>query len=174
MARRRVRGLPEFRAQLRKLPQAVQAELLAKFEQIGSELVPAMQAKAPSKTGDLRKGITHKVYPKTLRLVVGLLGTKAGRSKLFYGRIQDLGRKAQTVVVTRLVAGGRAAWLDRVSTGKARTARKPRDLVATYALRVPAMPGKKFVSGRYPELRQKARTELRGIYARAIGATANG
>lgn len=172
MARRRIHGLPEFRARLKKLPAAVQGELLAEFETIGSDLEKAMRARAPKKTGALREGITHKVFPKTLRLEVGLRNTKAGRSRLFYGRIQDLGRKGQTVIVSRLIRGGRAEWLDRVSRGKARLARKPRDLIATYALKVKPMAGKKFVTGRYSELRQEARTKLQGIYARAIGKAA--
>lgn len=176
MARRGVRGLPELRARLQKLPERVQKEILAEFDQIGGELRDAMRAKAPEKSGKLRQGITHKVFPKTLRLQVGLRNTKAGRSTLFYGRIQDLGRKAQTVIVHRLTGTQRAEWRNRIVQGRARASRKPRGLGVTYALRVKAMPGKKFVTGRYPELRQKVRTNLQGIYARAIGdgAAANG
>lgn len=51
-------------------------------------------------TGALLAGVKWKVYPRSLRLQVGFLGTKAGRAKLFYARILDLGRKAQTVNVT--------------------------------------------------------------------------
>lgn len=175
MARRGVRGLPELRARLRKLPDKVQKEILAEFEKIGEELQEAMRARAPSKTGKLREGITYKVFPKTLRLQVGLRNTKAGRSTLFYGRIQDLGRKSQTVIVHRLTGAQRAEWRNRVVQGRARISRKPAGLGVTYALRVRAMVGKKFVSGRYPELRQKVRTNLQGIYARAMGdGAANG
>lgn len=169
MARRGVRGLPELRARLQKLPAKVQKEILDAFEEIGGELQSAMRARAPSKTGKLREGTTYKVFPKTLRLEVGLRNTKAGRSTLFYGRIQDLGRKSQTVIVHRVIRAQRAEWLARIANGTARASRKPRDLGTRYALRVRAMPGKKFVSGRFPELRQKARAKLQGIYARAIG-----
>ncbi len=170
MARRRgLRRFPEVRRTLRGLPKAVQDELLAEFETIGAKIAAEMRTRSPKKTKALEKGIDHKVFPNSLRLEVGLRNLKKGRADLFYGRIQDLGRRAQTVLVQRLVKGGRAKWVGRIASGKARSRVKPRDLVASYSMRVRSMPGKKFVTGKFPDLRQEARSGLQGIYARAIG-----
>jgi hypothetical protein len=46
------------------------------------------------------------------------MGTKAGRSKLFYARIQDLGRKAQTVTVRRFRAAGSVSISAARSSGR--------------------------------------------------------
>lgn len=170
MARRRgLRRFPEVRRTLRGLPKAVQNELLAEFEAIGAKIATEQRLRAPKKTHALEKGIDHKVFPNTLRLEVGLRNLKKGRADLFYGRIQDLGRRAQTVIVQRLVKGGRAKWTGRIAAGKARAGAKPRDLVASYSMRVRGMEGKKFVTGKFPDLRKEARSSLQGIYARAIG-----
>jgi hypothetical protein len=109
----------------------------------GQALKAMMKSRAPSRTGAGREGIDFKVLPRSGTLKVGLLSTKAGRSKLFYMRIQDLGRKGQSVKVRR-----------------ANT--------APYVMRVRAMTGKKFVTGRFGELRATMRQEINGIFSRAL------
>jgi len=170
MARRRgLRRFPEVRRALQGLPVAAQNELLAEFEKIGAKIAAEQRLRAPKKSHALEKAIDHKVFPRALRLEIGLRNLKKGRADLFYGRIQDLGRRAQTVIVQRLVKGGRAKWVSRIATGQARARVKPRDLVASYSLRVRAMQGKKFVTGKFTDLRTEARSSLQGIYARAQG-----
>lgn len=127
-------------------------------------------ARTPKKTGALQAGISDRVLTTSLRLQVGLLGTPSGRAKLFYGRIQDLGRKAQTVLVQRRrrvsVSLGRGKIASILRTQRGRKVQE--DIVTTYRMRVPAMAGKRFVTGRYPDLRSELRTNLDGIFARSL------
>jgi hypothetical protein len=67
-----------------------------------------MIGRAARRTGALVAGLAFKVFPKTLRLQVGLL-TKAVNRRLFYGRILDLGRKGQAGVAKRRSSGERSA-----------------------------------------------------------------
>lgn len=171
MARRRrgFRGMSKVKAMLDRLPESFRRQMVGVLEGAGRGLKSAMRARAPTRTGALQQGIDYKVYPKSLRMVVGLLLTRRGRSNLFYGRIQDLGRKAQVVVVSRLRRGQRGAWTARIAGGTARTSRKPADLsTATYAMHVRAMAPKRFITGRKPELQNAMRNGLKGIFARAM------
>lgn len=157
MARRsRLRGDKEIRQVLRGLPVAIRKEILDVLEELGAGLETKMKAAAPKRTGALRAGITHKVFPLTLRMEVGLRDTKRGRSDLFYGRIQDLGRRRTIAVIERRIR--------RDLPGMTRP--YPRD--------TPAMPGKRFITGRYTEARQEAREKLKGIYARAMTTAGSG
>jgi len=146
---RRVQGGQQIKAILRGMPKAFREEMADVFARGGQALKYLMQRRAPTRSGALRAGIDFKVSPRSLNLKVGLLKTKAGRSTLFYGRIQDLGRKAQVVRVRR-----------------ANT--------APYEMRVRAMPGKKFVTGQMTGLRQAIRDRTRGIFARALARLSNG
>lgn len=146
MARgRRVAGAGRIKALLRGMPEAMRREMADAFDAGGKDMESAMKSRAPRRTGALHAGISYKVQPRSLTLKVGLLGTKRGRSEIFYGRIQDLGRRAQTVLVKR---------------------RNTRP----YLLRVRAMAGKRFVTGRFPELRRALREKVRGIFGRALGS----
>jgi hypothetical protein len=178
MARRgSVRGIGRVRRLFRRLPAAVANMIVVELHVTGREILAAAKARTPRATGALVAGESQRVLPKSLRLQIGLLGTPKGRSKLFYGRIQDLGRKAQVVLVERrrrvkrTLASGTALSLLRVGpNGRKRS----EDIVATYRMRVPAMPGKRFITGRFPELRRRLNRNLRGIFARALAATAAG
>jgi hypothetical protein len=151
----------------------VKEELVAALERGGQVLLQAVRARAPRRTGALVQGLTMRVLPKTLRLRVGFLG-KSGQKWPFYGRIQDLGRRGQTVTVHRLSTGQRAAWHSRIRQGKARTSLKPRDIGSVYQMRVRAMAPKHFVTGRMPDARAALRQELRGIFSRALKAISGG
>lgn len=174
MARRRkidFRQMREVTAQLRAMPKHLREEMYQVLEEVGISIKAKMKAKAPVKTGALKEGIDHRASRKTLTLRVGLLNTKRGRANLFYGRIQDLGRREQVVIVRKLKVSARAKWVDRIAKGQASSLRKPDDLVKNpYPMRVKASPGKHFITGRFTDLRNEARTEIHGIYARATAA----
>lgn len=174
-SRTRLRGRGRMRKLLRRLPSAIRGELVVELRVTGRQIRQAVQAKTPRRTGALREGISERVLPTSLRLQVGLLCTPKGRSKLFYGRIQDLGRKAQVVLVQRrrrvkASFGGPDHTILRVSRGR----KIASDIVATYPMKVRAMPAKHFVTGRYAELRRTLNDNLRGIWSRAMGTLAGG
>ena len=177
MARQRIKGIGRFRRLLRRLPDVVRGEIIVELNVTGRGMLRAVRSRAPDLTGKLRAGLSSKVLPGSLRLQVGLIGTPAGRAKLFYGRIQDLGRKAQVVDVQRR----RRVQLSRrdgstYSTLRtdARGRKERADIVATYRMKVPAMEGKRFVTGRYPDLRATLKSNMRGIFARSLGKIAGG
>lgn len=152
----RVKGTARIRALLRGLPGASRAELADVLEDGGKAMVPAMRARAPRRTGATQAGISYKVERRTLRLKVGILGglrkntsSRGSRFDLFYARVQDLGRKAQTVRVTRRGS-------------------------AAYQLRVKAMSGKHFVTGALPSLRADLNTRLRDAFTRALSRISRG
>jgi len=162
MARSRIEGLTEMQNALKSLPEAAQRAFVKPLEDTGKDLATAMQAKVPVRKGKLRAGIKFKVFARTLRLIVGLLDVKAGQDDLFYGRIQDLGRKAQTVTVNR-TRGGFAKKLAR-GKGKLMSTGNVQDI---YVMRVRAMAGKRFVTGSYPALRTGLRDKLSAAYDEA-------
>jgi hypothetical protein len=138
----------------RGMPGAVSAEMVTVLDRGGRALQAKMRANTPRRTGRLQAAILYRVLPKTLRLRVGLIGPK--RERLFYGRIQDLGRKAQVVTVSRRkVAGSTLVNRRRVAH-------------PSYLLRVRAMKAKRFVTGRYPDLRATIGNDLRGIWDRSL------
>lgn len=96
------KGGRSARRLVRNIEPAMRAELVAALEEGGTELYRAIYARAPQKTGKLKAAIERKVYPKTLRLRVGFLGRgKGSRTTVFYARILEFGRKAQTVPIKR-------------------------------------------------------------------------
>ena len=171
MARQRIRGIARFRRLLRRLPDAVRGEILVELHVTGREILRAVQARAPDLTGRLRAGLQSKVLPTSLRLQIGLIGTPAGRAKLFYGRIQDLGRKAQVVMVQRrrrVTLSRRDGSTYSTLRTDARGRKERADIVATYRMKVPAMAPKRFVTGRYPDLRATLNANMRGIFRRSL------
>ena len=163
--RSRVRGSKAFRRLLKQIPDAVAKQMLGVLDQGGRSLRTIMRARAPlGKTGRLRAAIDYRVYPKSLRLRVGQLS----RSKKapFYLRIQDLGRKAQTVTVDRRKVG--------VNSGLRHGRKKSEEVASRYLLRVRAMKPKRFISGGFPDLRATIGTGLRGIWDRSLRTIAGG
>lgn len=159
-------GRAKLRRLLKRLPDAVGDQIAGALEESGPIIQGVMRARAPVRRGQLREGILYRVYRQSLRLVVGIIGTKAGRSRLFYGRIQDLGRRAQTVFVQRRRAGG-PKFLRR---GKKRS----EDIVTTYRLNVRAMKAKHFVTGRMPDARRTLRDKLQNVWTRALATLSGG
>lgn len=161
--RSRLSGGRRFRRIMKGLPDAMRGQLVSVLNSGGRAILSAMRARAPRRTGALRAGLSYRVLPKSLRLRVGLLGR--GRGKLFYARIQDLGRKGQTVSVRRRIAG-----VAQAGGGKA----KPGARAAQYLMRVRPMEGKRFITGRFPELKSTIGNALRGIWTRALRSIAGG
>ncbi|MDF0489206.1 hypothetical protein PX554_13780 [Sphingomonas sp. H39-1-10] len=145
----KVKGRRQFRRIVQQMPDAAREEVIEAFGRAGLRAQAAMRARAKHKTGTLQQGVKYKVLPKTLRLQVGLLGTKRGRSKLFYGFVLDKGRKAQTVTISR---GKR--------TGK--------------TMKVRQIVGDHFVSGRYPDLRDSVIREVKPLFNRILARIGGG
>lgn len=168
--RSRITGGRRFRRLMKALPDAMRGQLVSVLNSGGRAILSAMRAKAPKRTGALSKGLSYRVMEKSLRLRVGLLGTKGGRAKLFYGRIQDLGRKGSIVTVQRRqrvsvnIGDGEVANVLRTSRGRKRA----EDIVTTYRMRVRPMAPKRFITGRYPELKSAIGNAMRGIWTRAL------
>jgi Bacteriophage HK97-gp10, putative tail-component len=105
MARRRGRddfvGLDEGLELFDRLQNGARLQLQDLLKAIGREGAKQQKAAAPERTGALREGITFEALIDKLRVRIGLLNTKRGKSKLFYGRIVNFGRRQQTVVVQR-------------------------------------------------------------------------
>lgn len=157
MARRpNIAGLIRFRRIMRRLPDTVAGEVIVELNVTGRQIAAVMQARTPRKSGRLVAGESYKVFPRTLRLQVGLLNSRRGGDPLFYGRIQDLGRKAQVVMVQR------------------RIRRNVMKFTKRYSMNVRAMKGKRFVTGRFTELRRTLNQNLRGIFSRALAKAAGG
>jgi hypothetical protein len=143
----RFSGVRRIRRTLRAIPETARSELAALLQEFAPRIGSAIRARAPSRTGALRAAITSKAFPRTLKIRAGL--TKARSRRVFYGRIQEFGRKAQTVRITR---------------GPRRGA----------SLRVRAMAAKRFVSGRMPEVRSELRARLNRLWDRVLGKAARG
>lgn len=145
---------------LKTFPDRLQNEIAGELNDGGQALARAMQARAPKKTGATIRGISFRVLAKTLRLRVGLIGTPRGRAKLFYARIQDLGRRAQVVRVERRKRG----IPKHLSRGRKIAA----DIAGTYTMKVPAMAPKRFVTGRFTNVRRIMRGRLLRAFDRAM------
>lgn len=169
MARSRLRVPRGIKRIFRGLPAEVRAEMVAAFDRGGRQLQAAMRARAPRRKGGLQAGIIYRVLKQSLKLRVGIIGPPREREALFYGRIQDLGRKGQTVTVNRYLKGGRAK--DRATPrglGDPREIYKNPKFTTVYQMKVRYMAPKRFVTGRFPELRDIMGRQLRGIWDRAL------
>lgn len=154
------RGIGRARRIMRRLPDSMRNEIEEVLNDAGPVIQGIMRSRAPVRRGAVREGIVWRVLKGSMRLRIGLLGTKSARSKLFYGRIQDLGRRAQTVFVQRRRSG---------SPMFLRRGRKwSEDIVTSYRMNVRAMAPKRFVTGRMPDARQALRDKLHGVWDRAL------
>lgn len=146
-----VRGAARMRRFIRSMPEAVQQEIVGSLGRWGRELAGTMQARTPRRSGRLLSRIRFKVFPKTLRMQVGLLASKRERNALFYARILDLGRKARTVQARRRSRSGGAS---------------------TYAMNVAPIRAMRFVTGPLSDLRSGMNKHIKGIWTRALRRTA--
>jgi hypothetical protein len=141
--RSQLQGVAGVRKLIKQLPTAVKDEMADTLEDFGPEYLRAQLTDVPRKTGALAAGLSYKVLRASLRLRVGLLGTKRGRAKLFYGFIVEVGRKAKTVTVTRRGA-------------------------QPYKLRVREMAPRPFVYKKRPELRTRLNNRLSVFWEHAL------
>jgi hypothetical protein len=136
---------------------AAQAELKTTLEKVGAGVLALQQGLAPVLTGRLRTALTVNEEVERLRVRVGIFGKlaqskstvrkyrKAGRDpagaanhgSLFYAIIQESGRRAQTVTVTRGTTASPGSSASRRKHNQ--TLRKP------FTMRVPAMAGRHFI-----------------------------
>ena len=152
------RGKSEFstrdRIRVRRLLQGIgpeaEREILQAYQQRAPAILAYARSEVPSRSGRLRAALSFKIFPKTLRLRIGLL-TKRIQSKFFYAHILEQGRRAQVAKVRRRrpVSGG----------------------VAVYTMRVRAISRDRydFVRGRAEQFMQRTLgDEMRGILGKAL------
>lgn len=153
-ARSRIRGSKGFRRILRQMPDAMRDELvdvLRKAEPDARAVIAArVSGTTKRRTGKLIAGVKSKTFPRTLRMQAGFLGSKSARAKVFYARILDVGRKAQTVSAKRRGSG------------------------KTYPLRLGRIAPKRFVTGGFGDLRSIMSRQLRGVWERALRRISGG
>jgi hypothetical protein len=127
----------------------------------------------PARTGALRSGLSKKLLRGSMRLQVGIIGKPSNR-RLFYGRIVEFGRKAQTVTVRRLRKGGRKAWLSAIGAGTASARSKPDSLTSTYRMKVRGMRARPFVYTRRTALRENINKRLAAFWKGALARASQG
>lgn len=167
--RRRVRGVTSVRKLLSQAPEGVREELIVELHRGGREIVPRQVAKAPSKTGRLRRGISYRVFPRTLRMQAGIIGPKRERKRLFYAWILEHGRRGREVIAARAGSYGRAL---RAGTKVRANAYKAAALGAgvrgVYKLRVRPIKGRFFIKGASRDLRSIMQRNLKDIWLRGL------
>jgi hypothetical protein len=153
MARRRkIFGDRAFRRLLKNMDEGVRAEAAKRLQELGDRMLPVIRGLAPRRTGATREALSMRVYPRSLRLRVGLIGKPLNR-RLFYAHIVEFGRKASTVTVRRRTPGG------------GRT---------SYTIRVKAMPARHFVYGPTTDLRKAFERDFRGYWENVLQKAAAG
>ena len=156
----RLQGAQRLRRLLRGLPDGLRDELGAILQQTGDELLAQMEADVPTRTGRLRRALRLVLSAKALRLRVGLVGKVANR-KLFYGRIVNFGRRAQTVRVYR--HGRSAAPADGKFRGR-----------PFYLMKVSAMRPRPFAIRPRPELWKRFYERFNARWATVLKRAAGG
>lgn len=146
-------GSKSFRRLLKNIPEQARVEIAHAMEDAAPRIAAQMRANAPEKTGALRAGIKWRVSRRLLRLQVGLIGTKRGRAKLFYGYILNFGRKARKVNVRRRAPGG---------------------AISSYVMNVRGFRGLHFVTGGFRDLRAQLNAKLRDIWSKILKHAASG
>jgi hypothetical protein len=148
-----LRGASKVRRLIKQLPGAVNVELVKVYEEQAPIVQAYQRAAAPGRS--IAGTLSYKIFPKTLRLRMGMLKKQDQRDK-FYARILEFGRKPQTVTVKRRLKGGG---------------------VSVYSLRVKAISASRydFVLGRAGRFAfAKIRPELNRVYERALKRAAFG
>lgn len=139
----------------------MRAEIAAEMAVGGNELLADMEANAPrNRSGRLRRGLRMVLSPKLLRLRVGIVG-KAINRDLFYGRILNFGRKAQTVRVYR--TGRNIKPVGKGSDGR-----------PYYLMKVTALKAKRFVIRPRPELWKSFNARLSAKWNSVLKRAAGG
>lgn len=143
MASEVLTGLAAADQLLGRLEGHTRDELGVELATVGRDLLAIQRADVAKDTGALQAGLSLALVVQDLRLRVGLLGTKRGRSKLFYGRVVEFGRVAQTVLVTRTAR--RAAKVALGGKRGSRGERKQQVAAKSYRLRVKALAPRPYI-----------------------------
>lgn len=143
----KIDGIAALRRTIRGLPDAARAEMADVLDEGSLTIQRLMLTRAPRRTGRMRTGIRRKLSRAALTVLIGLVGSQQERRKLFYGRILDLGRRAQVVKAVR-----------RSKSGK----------ISRYRMRVGAIAPKRFITGQYSYARGVINDKLRGIWQRIL------
>lgn len=159
------RGLAAMDRLLDRLPVAARQELQDELGPIARDVQAAQRQVVAKRTGSLAAGLSYTIDAERLQARIGLLGLRkrygAGASRLFqdlfYGRFVELGRKAQTVLVTRrlkrrVLGNGRTSKRRVVYEGK------------PYRLRVRAMAARPYIGP--PGVVSAADQRLAGFWSR--------
>lgn len=111
----RIRDRQRVRRLLTNMGPEVEKQVVSAYQRHAPSILAYSRGETPSRSGRLRAALAFKIFPKTLRLRVGLL-TKAVQKKFFYARILEYGRRAQSVRVNRRrpVSGGTTQYIMRV------------------------------------------------------------
>jgi hypothetical protein len=145
-----VQGLAETYALFDRIPQSADEQLTRLVVDIGLDVLGAQQRDVAKRTGTLASGLSIQADPGQHRARVGLLGT-TGRSKYYYGRFVEFGRRAQTVIVQRRRRTGGKLRLNRSRRKMAE------DIAATYSMHVSPLAPRPFVHVDRPEIRTEQR-----------------
>jgi hypothetical protein len=147
----RVDGLAETHSLFDRLPQAAREQIAVEEARIGYDVLAAQKRDVAKRSGELESGLSLQLMIEKLRVRVGLLGLSGARRNLFYGRIVESGRRAQTVLVERR---RRVAGKLRLGPGRRKRAE---DIATTYSLKVRPLPPRPFVRVDRPEIHAEQR-----------------
>lgn len=138
MVGERVQGFADVYATFGAIPDAARGQVGVEMAIIARDVLALQEERAPVNTGALLSGLGIQLLLDQLRVRVGLINLTGGRASLFYGRIIEFGRHAQTVLVQRRRrVNGKLRLLNR--------RKRLEDIVATYSLPVKARAPEPFV-----------------------------
>ena len=153
MQHSRLEGTEILLRRFDQISDAARDQLGVELAIIGRELRDRQRAAAPEDTGALRAGLGVWLMLEQLRVRIGVIGQRNQRSRkrsygdLFYARIVEFGRRAQTVIVQRrrrismtLKPGQQIQILRTVRRRKV-----VEDIVKTYSMKVSALPARPFI-----------------------------
>ncbi|MDX3908420.1 MAG: hypothetical protein QHC67_01180 [Sphingobium sp.] len=135
------------------MPDAARSEMAEVLEDGSADIQKAVLRETPRRKGALQNAIRTKVLKQTLSAKIGIIGPPAERRSVFYGRILDLGRRAQVVKAVR-----------RAPSGK----------VSRYLMRVRGIAAKRFISGPRTDARALIANRLRGVWDRILKRLSGG
>jgi hypothetical protein len=180
MGRADWRGMAELKSLFEALPADAEAAIKEVLPAAADAILAIERGAVPVRTGDLFHGLGVQHLAGGLKVRVGLTATDAGSdasfrktqrdgqarysyANLFYGRVVEFGRHAQTVLVQRRRrVGGRL----RSSRGRKIAA----DLAATYTMKVSSTVARPFVDTAQTESVQLATIEqIANIVQNKIG-----
>lgn len=155
---------------IRGIEPAMRAEMAKEMRGVGHDILAAMQANAPVATGKFKNSLSASLNERSLTLKIGLVGKPINR-EVFYARILEGGRKAQTIAVSRGFDAQKAA-ASRLEGANMRL--RVNSYRSTYLLHVRAFPPHRTVYARYTRLRVEFNQRLKGIWDRVLTRAAAG